>query len=209
MKGTKDKILTAALKLFNRDGIVNVRLQHIADEAFISIGNLAYHFANKEAIVQELYETLTGEQKELLKEYRVVPLFEYLHRLIQRTYQFQNKYLFFYIDTLEITRAYPDIGQAHQQHILFQMEQLQLMLDFNVSRGVLQPKSTDRDYGQIALQVWMTLDFWLFQSLIRIGRLPEEADYQHAFWALLKPHLTDMGRQEFRQISTLPFDLLF
>lgn len=115
MKDTKDKILAAALKLFNRDGIVNVRLQHIADEAFISIGNLAYHFSNKEAIVQELYHTLTREQEELLKEYRVVPLFEYLHRLVHRTYLLQIKYLFFYIDTLEITRAYPLIGQLQVQ----------------------------------------------------------------------------------------------
>ncbi|MEL7123903.1 MAG: TetR/AcrR family transcriptional regulator, partial [Bacteroidota bacterium] len=51
MKSTKQKILDAALKLFNQDGIVNVRLQHIADEAFVSVGNLAYHYSNKESIV--------------------------------------------------------------------------------------------------------------------------------------------------------------
>jgi len=43
---TKKKIIVAALKLFNQNGLVNVRLQHIADEAFISIGNMAYHYHN-------------------------------------------------------------------------------------------------------------------------------------------------------------------
>ena len=41
MAKTKQKILLAALQLFNENGIANVRLQHITDEAFHSIGNLA------------------------------------------------------------------------------------------------------------------------------------------------------------------------
>ena len=41
MQGTKEKIRKAALKRFNEEGIVNVRLQHIAGEAFLSVGNLA------------------------------------------------------------------------------------------------------------------------------------------------------------------------
>ena len=54
MKDTKRRILDAALDLFNENGLVNVRLQHIADQAQMSVGNLAYHYANKEAIVTAL-----------------------------------------------------------------------------------------------------------------------------------------------------------
>ncbi|MEZ4931347.1 MAG: TetR/AcrR family transcriptional regulator [Saprospiraceae bacterium] len=124
MKSTKQNILESALKLFNQNGFVNVRLQHIADEAFISVGNLAYHFPNKEAILIAVYDELTGQQKELLAEYRVVPLFDNLDRLIRRTYQLQQLYVFFYLDTLEIVRAYPSVKTAHQQHIDSQISQL-------------------------------------------------------------------------------------
>ncbi|MEO1437894.1 MAG: TetR/AcrR family transcriptional regulator [Bacteroidota bacterium] len=63
MKKTKVKILDAALKCFNEQGVVNVRLQHIADEAFIRVGNLTYHFSNKEAIVLALYQQISEAQK--------------------------------------------------------------------------------------------------------------------------------------------------
>lgn len=59
MKPTKQKILDSALRLFNEKGIVNVRLQHIADESIVSVGHLAYHYANKEAIINALYRALT------------------------------------------------------------------------------------------------------------------------------------------------------
>ena len=55
---TKQRILEAAVFLFNREGVANVRLQQIADETGISVGNLAYHFKNKEAIVSAVYEYL-------------------------------------------------------------------------------------------------------------------------------------------------------
>ena len=70
MKSNRDKILESALMLFNRDGFVNVRLQHIADEAVVSVGNLAYHFPNKDAILLTIYEELARRQKELLAEYK-------------------------------------------------------------------------------------------------------------------------------------------
>jgi AcrR family transcriptional regulator len=51
---TKQKILDSSLQLFNDNGISNTRLQQIADESGISVGNLAYHFSNKEAITESL-----------------------------------------------------------------------------------------------------------------------------------------------------------
>ena len=55
MKPTKKHISDKALNQFNENGVVNVRLQHIADAAFVSVGHLAYHFKNKDNIITELY----------------------------------------------------------------------------------------------------------------------------------------------------------
>ena len=105
MKPTKQHIKDHALKLFNEKGFVNVRLQHIADAAFVSVGHLAYHFKNKDTIVAELYEDLKSRQQQILNEYRVVPLFEDINAYLVSTYQLQSTYKFFYADTLEILRA--------------------------------------------------------------------------------------------------------
>ena len=64
MAKTKQKIILSALQLFNENGIANVRLQHIADEAFISIGNLAYHYKNKEAIVKASNNASYGSRRD-------------------------------------------------------------------------------------------------------------------------------------------------
>ena len=50
MKPTRQYILDKALTLFNEKGFVNVRLQHIADSAFVSVEHLAYHFKNKKIL---------------------------------------------------------------------------------------------------------------------------------------------------------------
>lgn len=209
MKKTKQNILDSALKLFNEKGIVNVRLQHIADEAFVSVGNLAYHYHNKEAILLALYEALTKKQKELLAEYRIVPLFDNIDRLIQHTYHLQQEYVFFYMDTLEVVRAYPSVGQAHRQHIASQVFQLKTILDFNVSRGALMPEPREGIFEKLALQIWMTMDFWLNQQAVRENTKPDKQAYREAVWILLMPYFTDMGKLEYEQMLQMPYDFYF
>lgn len=52
---TRDRVLTAALELFNERGSASVTTNHIAASAGISPGNLYYWFADKDEIVRELY----------------------------------------------------------------------------------------------------------------------------------------------------------
>lgn len=209
MKPTKQKILDAALRLFNEKGIVNVRLQHIADEAFVSVGNLAYHYANKEAITNALYSALTKKQKDLLAEYRIVPLFDNIDRLLQHTFQLQEQYIFFYLDTLEIIRAYPSIGQTHQEHIASQIGQLKTILDFNASRGALQAETIEGGFEKLAVQIWMSMDLWMTQQAIQRILAPTVQNYTKAIWNLFIPYFTEMGKREYQQMLERPYDFYF
>lgn len=206
---TKAKIKAAALKLFNEQGMVNVRLQQIADEAAISVGNLAYHYPSKEHIAMALYDELAQAQQGLLKEYREVPLFEYLDRFIERTFELQQHYVFFYLDTLEIVRAYPVIGEAHQQQIEFQLMQLSSMLRFNLARGAFVKEAWEGLYAALALQLWQSMDFWRVQQQVRQGQPPNPEDYKNAIWALLRPYFTPLGKQEYLQMLERPYDFFY
>lgn len=209
MSTTKENIKSSALKLFNKNGFVNVRLQHIADEAFVSVGNLAYHYPNKESIVLALYKSLTKSQKELLAEYRIVPLFDNIDRLIQQTFMLQAQYIFFYLDTLEIIRAYPTIAEAHQSHIESQINQLTSTLEFNSSRGALKPQSSVGLFRRLSVQIWMTMDLWTTRQAILSRSINDEQNYKDSIWNLLIPHFTDMGKQEYAQMLEKPYDLYF
>ena len=104
---TKQKILDASLQLFNDNGIINVRLQQIADETGISVGNLAYHFNNKEAITESLITSVIDSLQSLLKAYGKYNSLEDLNFFFKQYYQLSNQYKFFIFDILEIKRNFP------------------------------------------------------------------------------------------------------
>ena len=52
---TRDRILAAALELFNQQGERKVTTNHIAAHLGMSPGNLYYHFKNKQEIIYELF----------------------------------------------------------------------------------------------------------------------------------------------------------
>lgn len=190
-----------ALALFNQKGFVNVRLQHIADSAFVSVGHLAYHFKNKEAIVLTLYDRLKKKQELLLTEFRVLPLFEDIHFLLRNMYQLQQQYLFFYLDTLEVLRAFPEIAEKHQQLLRFQRQQIQFMMEFNASRSSFVQPQYEGQFADLAHIFCMTMDNWISYQYINGNTAPEELTYCQDLWSILRVLLSDMGKPEYQQLG--------
>ena len=62
---TRDRVLNAALELFNERGTAAVTTNHVAACAGISPGNLYYWFSNKDEIVRELYAQFVGAYERL------------------------------------------------------------------------------------------------------------------------------------------------
>ena len=58
---SKKEILYQAKKLFNEKGYSHVTMRDISDSLGISVGNLTYHYAKKQDILQAIMtETLSG-----------------------------------------------------------------------------------------------------------------------------------------------------
>ena len=206
MKPTKQYISDKALILFNEKGFVNVRLQHIADSAFVSVGHLAYHFKNKEDIVSSLYKRLKKKQELLLTEFRVLPMFEDIDLLLRSMYQLQHQYRFFYLDTLEVLRAFPQIAEKHRLLLRFQRQQIQFMMEFNASRGsFIQPVYIEM-FAQLAHIFCMAMDNWMSYQYINEKSEPDETAYCNDLWSILRVLFTDMGLPEFQQLSNKRID---
>ena len=202
MKPTKQYILEHALQQFNLHGFVNVRLQHIADAAFVSVGHLAYHFKNKDALIENLYEQLRQEQELYLMEFRVVPLFEDIQRLLVCLFDLQKKYIFFYLDTLEVIRAYPAIKDKHAQHISWKLQQIELMIQFNISRGSFKSYADDRYLKETAWLFNSAIDNWMYSRKLTDADSMDDQAFCQTIWALLYPLFTDMGIREFLQLKS-------
>ncbi len=202
MKHTKSYILNRSLKLFNKNGFVNVRLQHIADYCGISTGHLAYHFTNKDNIVEILYDLLKEEQEASLYEFRTVHLFEDIIRQLRSVFQCQKKYLFFYLDTLEVLRAYPSIKKKHQQHLTWQLQQIEWMFNYNVDSNTFQPPAKEGQYKQLAWLFWMTMDNWIYARQVNGLPFLKEDIFVEDLWSLLTSYFTKEAHEELQMLVT-------
>ncbi|HHH49871.1 MAG TPA: TetR/AcrR family transcriptional regulator, partial [Saprospiraceae bacterium] len=135
---TKQKIFNAAIRLFNEKGMANVRLQQIATETGISVGNLAYHFRNKEAIVEMINDELYKEASEILSTYRVFPNLIDFDNQLSKYFSFIQKYPFYFLDLLEIERHYPKIRSKRQIHISKMIRQIRKRFDYNHQRKLIK-----------------------------------------------------------------------
>ncbi|HGF5100021.1 TPA: TetR/AcrR family transcriptional regulator [Vibrio parahaemolyticus] len=122
---TRDKIVYAALELFNQHGERNITTNHIADHIEISPGNLYYHFRNKQEIVREIFALYSAELLE-----RFTPIqgsqesLTMLKSYLDSIFTLMWKYRFFYANLPEIlSRDEP----LHEQYIDVQ-EKLQANL---------------------------------------------------------------------------------
>ena len=64
----KDKILQAACKLIEEQGMTHFTLENIAQRANVSKGGLLYHFPSKEILVQAMVEIFLKELKSSLRK---------------------------------------------------------------------------------------------------------------------------------------------
>lgn len=194
----KEKILHAALHLFNQKGFVNVRLQHISDDTVISLGNIAYHFPNKEAIVSALYDRWEKKIKEVLIEYRNTPIFAHVDRIFISMDTLQNEFNFFFTDLIEIKRSYPSLFQKIEEFLQWQVFLFQEIIRFNVARGAMTAVD-DTDTATIA--EWVIFQIHSFPSQRVMGLQVKEKAHASSslaghIWPLLRPYLTQTGEQE-------------
>ncbi|PSL03852.1 TetR/AcrR family transcriptional regulator [Cecembia rubra] len=196
-KDTKSRIKDVALELFNRDGFVNVRLQHISDVCGLSLGNIGYHFRTKNDILYALFSDFLEEQKLLLSEFRVLPLFEDFNRFLNSNFELQKRYVFFYKDALDLTRLYENISKKYREHLNWQELQLQGMLVFNEARGALDSKGI-QDFTQkmSSLLVWAS-ESWISRQAVTGAEELDKCSYLEMVWFLLKPYFTETGEEEF------------
>ncbi|GAB2652779.1 TetR/AcrR family transcriptional regulator [Vibrio panuliri] len=201
---TRDKIVLAALELFNEHGERNITTNHIAAHIDISPGNLYYHFRNKQEIVREIFTLYSNELLE-----RFTPILEQqeslvlLKRYLNSIFTLMWKYRFFYANLPEILQRDEEL---HQDYIVVQ-EKLQanlvsIMADF-VSLGLLQLSPSEMKSQVRTLHLIATS--WLgYQSAMSPKTLiTEEIIHQGMLQmiAVVKPRATETGLEQLQLLE--------
>lgn len=200
MKKTKQKIIQSSIELFNQKGLTNVRLQNIADRCDISVGNLAYHFPNKLAIIEAIDEILQSEIEPILTDKRRFPYLIDFDNQLSNFYFLINKYAFYFLDLLELERSYPDLQIKRKQYIYEMIDQIHKWMLDNVSKSILQVEIHEEQYLHTAKAIWMIINFWMTQQQVKGGHHQDEGAFKVVVWNQLIPIFTPSGLMEYEAI---------
>lgn len=194
---TREKILQASIDIFNQKGIATVTLRDIADHVGISIGNLAYHFKNKDFIIAEVFKAMEAERQQRLSEVQMIPSFENADRQTLAILHISHKYRFFYLHTLDILRSYPEIAKLHRKQVESNIEYLRAILAYSVGAGNMKPEPYTGCYRRLSETIWTVLHFWLLGEAVRGSKKHSPNEARITMWAIVEPHLTEKGRKNF------------
>ena len=199
MQNTKKKIIETTILLFNRRGFANVSLPQIAGFLNISLGNLTYHFPKKDQLIEQIYQTFQSELALITRDYEVLVDLGEMDKQVRNFYTFQQRFQFFYLDLLELERAYPAIAELHYQHTEDQINGIYKDLLYNAGLGNLQGQISEPVYMQLAHHFWMCVAFWPMQLAVR-GKTATIEEMSAAAWSLIHPYTTEKGKDEFQNI---------
>ena len=138
-RATKERIVDAAIHLWNRAGVGPVTTNHIAAHLEMSPGNLYYHFKNKEEIVRAAFERMSAEADEVWR----IPPGESpgpltLHRMLTGNIQLYVKYIFFARELSALVRADPALKKRYRKIQEERVRELTQAVRALVKAGVLE-----------------------------------------------------------------------
>jgi AcrR family transcriptional regulator len=179
-ESTPERIVDAAVELFNRDGVGAVTTNHIAAHAGISPGNLYYHFANREEIIRVAFGRMNAEAEKLWQlDAKDSALGEasppMLQRILLGNLDLYARYLFFARELPALVRADPKLAKSYREVHAKRMLQLEGVLALFVGLGLLRDPGGPEKLRELIEGVWMVGMFWLPYAELA-GRKPTRAE---------------------------------
>ena len=207
---TRDRVLAAALELFNEHGSASVTTNHVAARAGISPGNLYYWFSDKNEIVRELYARFVADYEQLWgashsdgghpgsadQADRADPLDltpdEVLARLGDGA-ALSGRYAFLARDLLGLLHGDPVLAAEYRRVRQRRITEFSDLAGAWRARGLIRPID-DGTVADLVQALWAIAETWLAFSELD-GSRPDAEHGSRLLRVVLAPYLTpDDGR---------------
>jgi AcrR family transcriptional regulator len=179
---TAQRILEAALDLFNRFGEPNVSTTLVAGELNISPGNLYYHYPAKDELINRLCEGYETELLELLHAsegvHDVEDAWFFMHSLFELIW----RYRFLYRDLNDLLSKNRTLETQFQLVLKNKVRAIRVLLAGLSRAGHLDIDPCEVD--TLAQSMVVVLTYWLSYEYVRNPR--EALEPAHAQGALLR-----------------------
>ena len=199
---TVERILDTSLALFNEHGEPNVTTTQIADQLGISPGNLYYHFKNKDAIVEPLFDRFAAELADNLtlpadRATTLEDLWLHLHLVFETIW----RYRFIYRDLNDLLARYRKIRE-HFRRIMGE----QSAAGVTVFRGLVasgEMMASEVEMQTLARNMVLIATYWLSFENARGGK-PDINGIGRGVYQVMSaiaPFLTGESRLLFERLS--------
>ena len=203
MAKIKDRIIEEAKRLFTEKGYDQVSLRGIAQAAGTTIGNLTYHFPQKEDLIEEIQKDI---QTFFLKEMTTIIetggySVEGLVHLLVMAQSSQEGASFYFSNMVELCKNFEPIAK---NTIIFRQRLFEYLVKcFGAlkAEGLLRGDIKPRQYETLAYIIVMMATFWIQNhSLYYDPDLPKIGLTQAAS-DLLRPYFTDIGLDDYEKVQ--------
>lgn len=203
MKKTKEKILDAALELFNSRGLSQVTLRTIARKLGISQGNLNYHFKKREDIIAALYfrliENIYEQMSETSNDENILrALFDMSKSLVYELFEFR----FIMLDFAQVMRENEVIREHFQELQANRKLQFAEFFELLINSGLMRKERLQNEYQNLYSRLQILGDFWISSAEIAENSFIEKSipKYLEIINQTIFPYLTEKGRKEYQLI---------
>ncbi|WP_348718862.1 TetR/AcrR family transcriptional regulator [Tenacibaculum sp. 190130A14a] len=200
---TKDRILEAALNLFNKEGYMNISSKTISEEMGISYGNLCYHFPKKDDIVLRLHQNLLDEMDDTLENLEG-EIFEF-HFMLQSLKQLMDltfKYRFFLVNSYDIITRYPNIKAKTIERSKAYHSVIYRIAIFLMENEYMHPTNDDKllrkkIHGLLIIFNSWIIDYAVFYEDSLDKDTVESTYYIKLLFSMIHSSLTKKGKDSF------------
>ena len=157
-ESTRERVVTAAVELFNEGSVAQVTTNHIAQHLGISPGNLYYHFANKEEIIRAAFDRMNAAADALWEADGVASSrvdVAALQRIVLGNLRLYAEYIFFARELIVLLRADPVLRERYSAVSERRMTQLVAVLRPLVDTGLLRDVGDEDDLRALAESAWL------------------------------------------------------
>jgi AcrR family transcriptional regulator len=200
---TKNLIKNKALELFNKKGVMNVTLRDVAAALNRSYGNITYHYKTRELLLHALYDDMSAELLDFFGHFKDSDhLLKAILQAPALTFDLTCKYMFFYVDFIEIQRHYIDLAEKARLSNQMRMHHYMQVLLLLQQQGYLR-KDLEEGTLEYIMEVSGVVRTWFFirHSPMNSDLTSDRQEYIVFVNRLLMPYLTEKGLDLYRDLK--------
>lgn len=192
----KQKILLAALRLFNEFGSDSVTTHDIAQAAQISPGNLYYHYTNKQAIIREIFYQIDvfsiihwWQKNPLHREVRFSDFMQFYFGSVK-------KYRFFFHEFSSLITQ--DKTLAREWHTTYErlFTVMREALQGWIKQGLIRPFKSQEDADLFIETIWIIATYSHVHFEARYGKSAQiKNKFEKCMANFLYPYHTKKGQR--------------